>query len=88
MNIAFEKSFLKDLKGLRDKALKQRVRRLIQQVEKAQTLREVGNVRKMEGHANFYRIRIGQYRVGIVLEAGVVDFVRFLHRKDVYRYFP
>lgn len=42
----------------------------------------------MEGHANFYRIRIGQYRVGIVLEAGVVDFVRFLHRKDVYRYFP
>jgi mRNA interferase RelE/StbE len=33
-------------------------------------------------------IRVGDYRIGVVLEDGVVTFVRVLHRRDVYRYFP
>jgi mRNA interferase RelE/StbE len=36
----------------------------------------------------YYRIRLGDYRVGLKIENNTVCFVRFLHRKDIYRYFP
>jgi mRNA-degrading endonuclease RelE of RelBE toxin-antitoxin system len=42
----------------------------------------------MEGAANAYRIRVGGFRIGFYLETDVVEFVRCLDRKDIYRYFP
>ena len=32
-------------------------------------------------------MKIGDYCLGMVLQGDRVIFVRFLHRKDVYRYF-
>ncbi len=40
----------------------------------------------MSGTANFYRIRVGEYRIGIVVEGDRVDFVRCLPRRDLYRF--
>ena len=42
----------------------------------------------MKGFKNFYRIRVGDYRIGISLERGVVTFLAFAHRKDIYKKFP
>ncbi len=42
----------------------------------------------MKGSRNYYRIRIGDYRAGIIVEGLTVEFIRFLHRKDIYKYFP
>ena len=42
----------------------------------------------MTGWENHYRIRIGDYRLGIALEGDVVVLVRFRHRSDFYRGFP
>jgi mRNA interferase RelE/StbE len=42
----------------------------------------------MQGYDNFYRIRLGEYRIGIELVDDEIIFTRFLHRKDVYKYFP
>lgn len=88
MRVEFRESFIKDLERVRDKGLKERVRQAIEQVEGAQTLQEIGNVRKLRGGEGYYRIRIGDYRLGLVWAGDTVIFVRFLHRKDVYRYFP
>lgn len=40
------------------------------------------------GEDRYYRIRMGDYRLGIIVEGEVVTFVRFLHRRDIYGYFP
>ena len=61
---------------------------MIQAVEEAADLREITSLSKMSGGGNFYKIRIGQYRLGLSIEGGVVEFVRRLHRRDIYRYFP
>ena len=42
----------------------------------------------MSGPGNFYRIRVGDYRVGMVVEGNQVEFVRCLSRRDLYRFFP
>jgi mRNA interferase RelE/StbE len=40
----------------------------------------------MKGYPNRYRIRLGNYRVGI--EIHTVEVMRALHRREFYRYFP
>lgn len=89
MKTAFKKSFLKDLKKLRDKKLKQSIVEVIEQVEAATDLSGIKNLKKMEGFSIYYRIRIGDYRIGLQLENNdLVYFVAFSHRKDIYRNFP
>ena len=37
---------------------------------------------------SYYRIRIGDYRIGIKGEGDVIVLMRVMHRKDIYRVFP
>ncbi len=88
MKVEFKASFARDLKKIKDKSLRARVKELIEAVEQAQGLQEIEGLRKLRGDAGYYRIRMGEYRLGLLIEGDTVTFVRFLHRKDIYRYFP
>ena len=88
MKVRFKASFARDLRALKDKALLERIKELIANVEAAQSLAEVSNLKKLHGAGGYHRIKIGDYRVGLAIEEEVVVFVRVLHRREVYRYFP
>ncbi len=46
-------------------------------------------MKKMEGHKKFYRIRIGDYRIGIELEEDTtLRFIIIADRKEIYKKFP
>ncbi|MFP4128637.1 MAG: type II toxin-antitoxin system RelE family toxin [Desulfonatronovibrio sp.] len=45
-------------------------------------------MKKLSGFKNFYRIRYSDYRIGIALQEDKVVFIRVLHRKDIYKFFP
>jgi mRNA interferase RelE/StbE len=88
VKVDFRDSFAKDLKGVKEKGLLGRVREIIEAVEKADSLTELPNLKKLKGGGNYFRVRVGDYRVGIALENDTVVFVRFLNRKDIYKHFP
>ncbi|MBC6471904.1 MAG: type II toxin-antitoxin system RelE/ParE family toxin [Hormoscilla sp. GM102CHS1] len=88
MNVEFRKNFQKDLLKIIDAQLYERIQEIIEQVERSENLSEVSNVKKLKGEADCYRIRVGDYRIGIKVNDGVVSFVRILHRKEIYRSFP
>ena len=88
MKVEFKESFAKDLKGVKDRDFLKRVKELVEVVEKVDSLREVPNLKKLKGGGNHFRLRVGDYRVGISLADDTVIFVRFLNRKDIYKYFP
>ena len=88
MKVLFEKSFGRDLKKIKDKRLLTQVQETIDQVESAASINDVSNLKKMQGFDAYYRIRVGDYRIGIEISEGQVIFVCFLNRKDIYRYFP
>ena len=71
-----------------DADLFQRIQDAIEHVENAEKLNEVSNPKKLKGDGDYYRIRLGDYRIGIKMNDGIVCFVRILHRKEIYRYFP
>ena len=88
MTVSFRKSFLRELKKLKDAKVRGRIREVIESAEGAGSLADLPDVKKMSGSSGFYRVRVGSYRVGLAVEGEEVEFVRVLDRKDIYRYFP
>lgn len=88
MDVAFEASFARDLRRIRDKQLRERVRNIIDEVKVTSDIGQVRSLRKMQGWEIYYRIRLGDYRIGIEIVNEKVIFVRVLHRRDIYRKFP
>ncbi len=88
MEIKIDRSFQKDTRRIKDKSVLQRIANTIANVERAQTLEEIRNLKKIQGSASMYRIRIGDFRLGIIVSESSVEFIRCLHRKDIYKYFP
>jgi addiction module RelE/StbE family toxin len=88
MQVEFRKTFKQDLKSLKDGKVLKRIQQVVEEVEGAKDLLEIRNIKVLQGYEGFYRIRVGDYRVGLFVENGIVAFVRVLHRKEVYRYFP
>lgn len=87
MKIEFKESFFKDLRQVKDKSLLARVKEIIENVEKAEKLDEITNFKKLKGGRGYYRVRVGDYRIGLI-ESETVTFVRILNRREIYRYFP
>ncbi len=88
MNVRIDKSFEKDIKKVKDKKLLTKIADTIEQVQVAISSNEIKNIKKLKGSNSYYRIRIGNYRIGVVIEGDAIDFIRFLPRKDIYKYFP
>ena len=88
MRTDFRKSFEKDIRKLKDTQVLAKVKVVILTVENATNLEEIPNLKKLTAKGSFYRIRIGDYRIGIIVTGDVVSFIRVLHRKDMYRSFP
>ncbi len=89
MKFRVEKSFDRDIDGIRDKKLLRKLRAFITTIENASTIQEIRNIKKIEGYKSYYRIRIGEHRLGMeAISNKEVVLLRFLHRKNIYRYFP
>jgi mRNA interferase RelE/StbE len=88
LRVRFKASFASDLRALKDKSLLERVKALIAKVESAESLPEIPDLKKLRGGGEYFRVRLGDYRVGLAVEEDAIVFVRVLHRREVYRYFP
>ena len=88
MKVIFLGKFSRDLDDLKDNDLKDGVRDAIEFLERASTLKEIPNVKKMTGFKDAFRIRIGDYRLGFYYRDGELHIARFLHRSKIYRVFP
>ena len=88
MKVEFRSSFVRDLNSVRDKAILRRVKEIIERAEQTKSSSEIPNLKRLKGSGNYWRIRVGDYRIGVVLESEDIAFVRILHRREIYRYFP
>ncbi|MFN8349028.1 MAG: type II toxin-antitoxin system RelE/ParE family toxin [Spirosomataceae bacterium] len=88
MKVEFKDSFLKQLQKLKDKTLQDAIYKVIISVEHTQNIEEIPKIKKLTGYTSYYRIRVGDYRIGINLIEDTIYFVSFDHRKDIYKHFP
>ncbi|MEI6332662.1 MAG: type II toxin-antitoxin system RelE/ParE family toxin [Pseudanabaena sp. ELA607] len=89
MEVKYRQSFLKDLKNLKGSSVYQRIYEIaFTTLPEAKNLEELSNIKAMQGYSTRYRIRVGDYRIGIEISGNTVEVIRTLHRKEFYRYFP
>lgn len=88
MQVFFERSFARDLKKIRNRRILKEIGEVISLAEQAESLSELTNLKKLEGYTTYYRIRVGDYRIGLEIVEDTIIFVRVLNRKEIYRYFP
>jgi len=89
MIVEFDKSFQKSLEKLRNKSLFQKIEETIIDFENARSLSELSNIKKLIGYKFYYRIRIGEYRIGFEkITENTFRFIIVAHRKDIYNLFP
>ena len=88
MELKYTRRYVRDIQKVRDNKLRDRVLKKIQGLKAAPAITERTGAKKLKSVGNSYSVRIGDYRLGIVLEEGVAVLERFLHRRDFYRSFP
>jgi len=89
LEVQYREAFLKDLKQLKSSTSYERIYELaFTTLEAINTLEEISNIKAMRGSAGRYRIRIGDYRIGIEVNGDIIEVLRVLHRREFYRYFP
>lgn len=88
MQIELTRKFKKQVEVCKDQRLRSKVLGIIQAVIATYSMNEFPNLKKLTGSKNSYRIRLGNYRIGIVINENTVTFAAFDHRSDIYKYFP
>lgn len=89
LKVQYRQAFLKDLKQLKSSTSYQRIYEVaFTTLAAINTLEEIPDIKAMKGYSGRYRIRIGDYRIGIEVNDDFIEVMRVLHRREFYRYFP
>ncbi|NJO80994.1 MAG: type II toxin-antitoxin system RelE/ParE family toxin [Cyanobacteria bacterium RM1_2_2] len=82
-------SFIRDLKALKKTPIYDTIKQIAFEVIPAcNSIDQIADLKKLKGYDQAYRIRVGDYRIGLFIENNMVIFARVQHRRDIYRYFP
>jgi len=85
----YASTFLKDYERL-PRSVRERVKRIAFGEKIRQDPFLGGRTAKIRGYQDYYRIRVGDYRIGLQLDFDLrlIEFRRVLHRSQIYRRFP
>jgi mRNA interferase RelE/StbE len=87
--VEYKKRFLKELSKLPED-IRLEAERIVFEELTSGTPFLLGYLEQMKGYPDKYKIRIGQYRVGISInkQNEMIICSRIAHQKDIYRLFP
>jgi mRNA interferase RelE/StbE len=87
--VEYTKKFLKELASLPED-MQARIEPIVFQELESENPFDLGYLQKMKGYDDKYKIRVGDYRIGISLDKETQTLIcqRVAHRKDIYRTFP
>jgi len=90
MKVFFKKSFLKDFQKLPEEIKKETREICVFIFPEIKDLREfqIYPIKKLKGFKDYYRIKVRNFRIGFKKKDNEIVFMKVLHRKDIYRYFP
>ena len=86
MKLKYSKQFIKDVKKY--SRHKKRIADIILEFQQSDSIRSIKNIKELRSDKDDFRLRTGSFRIGFSIENDTIIFKRFLHRKDIYKYFP
>ncbi len=87
MNVVITERFDKEEGKLKNKALTLQIVDLIESLPNIEQIQDIPSIKRLKG-TTAYRIRMGDYRLGVTIENNTVTFHSIGHRKKFYDSFP
>jgi mRNA interferase RelE/StbE len=91
MEVIYKKKFLKDIQNLPPK-VQLAVKNVLDRLKKATDLESSGldftRIAGQKGGQNYFRIRVGSYRIGFEYVRPDVVVITVAARGDIYKHFP
>ncbi len=91
MEIILKKQFIKEVAKLPEK-VQTAIKEILDELERIDSLQNARiDIKRMEGQSaeeNYYRIRVGSYRIGLEYIAPQVIILTVLSRGYIYKKFP
>ena len=88
MDVIITKQFEKDTEKELSPKMQLRLADIIEELQKVSKPSEINNIKKLKGFKSAYRIKMGNSRIGFILEDNLIKLSRIMNRKEIYRYFP
>lgn len=88
MKVEFRSSFIRDIKKLKSKATVNLIQTVIENCEIAVSIADIKDCEPLYSQGKFFKIKRGQYRFGIYINRGMVEFLKFGTRQNFYDDFP
>ena len=88
MRVEYSKQFLKELAHIPSKTRVSIEKFIFDELPDLNNISESRKIESLKGYKDFFKIRFGNYRVGLLKENEIIVVRRVLHRKEIYRYFP
>jgi len=87
--VKYNKRFLKELSKLPEGVQVQAEKIVFEDLTRGNPF-DLGYLEQMRGFPGKFKVRIGQYRIGVTIDKQKKEIVcnRIAHRKDIYRLFP
>ena len=88
MKVQYKKKFLKQL-SIIPVSTRIRIEQFVfEELPSITQIETTGKIEKMKGYDGYYKVRFGDYRVGMRKEDDSLTLKIAMHRKDIYKYFP
>ena len=87
MRVELTKRFAKELDKLPRK-IQLKVVEVLENLDEADSLSDIEDFKALSGYNNFYRIKLGQYRIGLFLNGETFLVERIGVRGDFYKSYP
>ena len=89
LSIEYSEKFLKDLAKLKRTNVYAKIKNLcFDKLPIYEDTKSIKDLKKIEGYSRYFRINVGDYRIGLKIEGEAITVMRVLHRKEIYRFFP
>ncbi len=88
MEVKYSKKFLKQLAAVPSDIQSKIESFVFDELVSTSSIYEMGKVEKMKGYDGFYKVRFGNYRLGLVLENEIITVKAVMHRREIYKFFP
>lgn len=88
MKVEYRSSFIKDIKKIKQKTTKKLIEKVIEECEQAKTINNISHCEPLQSRGKFYKIKHGQYRFGVYIDKGTIEFLKFGTRQNFYKDFP
>ena len=88
MNVTYKKRFLKELSKLPKQYSEQIEEFVFEILPNHNNLAEVGKIEKLTGYSDYYKVRFGNYRIGIKKDKDNLIIETVKHRKEIYKFYP